>query len=520
MILISFSSCRKQFDSDIFHDFYLLNSDTTSIPEIKKQKNWETLKSLHLIPLKSQKNKEMVHGWIKIPFTIDNAENYKAVFLDTRVLIDTLYINGTLIGSKNIQNFSVVEYLKPSLYQLPPAIIKSGLNEMLIYISSSDIAKGSIRSIELLTEKQYEKKLFWNNFFYEQLGLIILIIYFFLFIVQVVMYLVDRKIKTRLIYALFLLYNISIFISFLAKDNLFSGNTQLWTYFIFTYVYLGIPVLIIFLTILLQSLYRIYLSHLNRIFIPIVICTACVMILFTGQIMIQIILQAVILFLGFIVLGYMVYILNRIKPNPFLVRILIIEFFLFVFCTLWGTLSVPLELPIQPPDSIMLFFYLIYIFLAILYEAVLSKRQRKKIDRLYKKLKNVDEKKSQKSIPLITQTSEEKLESIIEFIKQNYTSDISREGLAAAVDMNTSYFSTLFNTYTGKKINEYIHSLRIKDAAELLEKTDDKIIEIAYKVGFDSLATFNRAFKNETGSTPTEIRKNSYTPARWVKLKK
>ncbi len=508
MILISFSSCKNHNSPDVFNDFHIMYPESTSISEVINQKEWKPIKSLNFIPLRPYKNKKNeAHGWLKIPFIIDDAAKFKAVLLDTRVLMDTVYINGTLIGSKNIQNFSAAEYLKPSLYQLPPAIVKTGLNEMLIHISSPGFIKGSIRSIELLTESHYEKKLFWINFFYKQLGFIVLIILFSLLIVQVIMYIVDRKIKTRLLYAFFLLYLISIFTAFFTTDNLFSGNTQLWTNVTFTYVYLGVPVLIIFLTILLQSLYRIYLSQFNRIFIPVVICAACVIILTTGQILIQIILQAITLFFGFIVLGYMVFILNRIKPNPFLIRVIIIEFFLFVFSTLWGTLSVPMELSIQPPDSLTLFLFLIYIFLAVLYEAVLAKRQRKKIDSLYKELKKADEKKFQKSVPLITQTSEEKLETIIEFIKQNYTSDISREGLAAAADMNTSYFSTLFNTYTGKKINEYIHSLRIKDAADLLEKTDDKIIEIAYNVGFDSLATFNRAFKNETGLTPTEIRK-------------
>jgi len=508
IILVNFPSCNNT-SSDIFQEFYLLNSDSISVSDVKNQREWKQLKSLRFIPLRSHKNKmNEAYGWLKIPFTINNAEKFTALFLKGKLLSDTVYINGKPVGSKKKKNFSPLEYLKPSLYQLPPDIIKTGYNEMLIRITTPDFVKGSIQSIELLRKKQYESKLFWNNFFNEQLFFIIIVMCFSLIILQGTMYIVDRKIKIRLINALFILYNMSIFLLFLTTDNLFSGNNQLWLNFIFTYIFLSAPLLIIFIIILLQSLYKIYLSQLNRIFIPLSICAALAIIFSNGNIMMQIILNAFILLFGFLGLAYMVYLLNRIKPNPFLLRIIIIELTIIVFSGLWSTLSVPLELPVQCPDNLTWNLSLFYIFIAILYEAVLAKRQRKKINRLYEELKNGNKEKPQKSIPLLSQSSEAKLETVIEFIKKNYTSDLSREGLAAAANMNVNYFSTLFNSYTGKKINEYINSLRIKDAVEYLENTDDKIIEIAFNVGFDSLTTFNRAFKNETGSIPSKFRKD------------
>ena len=109
--------------------------------------------------------------------------------------------------------------------------------------------------------------------------------------------------------------------------------------------------------------------------------------------------------------------------------------------------------------------------------------------------------------PSITESSEEKLKRVIAFIEENFTSDISREGLAAAVDLNPSYMSRLFMTYTGKKISEYINELRVKQVVEKIENGGNLILDIALDAGFESMSTFNRAFKKITGTTPSEYKK-------------
>ncbi len=110
--------------------------------------------------------------------------------------------------------------------------------------------------------------------------------------------------------------------------------------------------------------------------------------------------------------------------------------------------------------------------------------------------------------PALTDASREKLNKAIMFIKENYRSDISRDGLAAHLGMSPNYFSKLFREYTGQKMNEYITDLRIAHALELLEHSDEKIIDIAYSSGFDNLRTFNRAFLKKVGVPPHNHRKN------------
>jgi len=62
-----------------------------------------------------------------------------------------------------------------------------------------------------------------------------------------------------------------------------------------------------------------------------------------------------------------------------------------------------------------------------------------------------------------------------------------------------------------RNFNNFLHSYRIKEAGKLLtdpRKKDFTILEIAYEMGYNSLAPFNKAFKQITGMTPTEWRRS------------
>lgn len=103
----------------------------------------------------------------------------------------------------------------------------------------------------------------------------------------------------------------------------------------------------------------------------------------------------------------------------------------------------------------------------------------------------------------LTAGAKRKLDEALDFLKSNFTEDISREGLAAAIDINPDYLGKLFKQYIGKTMNEYINELRIHRATELLRKNTMNVTDIAFEAGFESLATFYRVFQNITGETPT-----------------
>ncbi|MBP7737986.1 MAG: helix-turn-helix transcriptional regulator [Spirochaetes bacterium] len=116
---------------------------------------------------------------------------------------------------------------------------------------------------------------------------------------------------------------------------------------------------------------------------------------------------------------------------------------------------------------------------------------------------------AQKKTPSLSITSrtEEKIKKVKEYIEDNYTSDLSREGLAASVEVHPDNLGKLFKTYTNQKLGDYIYELRVRDAAKKLVETDDNIIDIAFSVGFESLRTFNRIFPKFMGATPEKYRR-------------
>ncbi|HSV98281.1 MAG TPA: helix-turn-helix domain-containing protein [Spirochaetota bacterium] len=106
----------------------------------------------------------------------------------------------------------------------------------------------------------------------------------------------------------------------------------------------------------------------------------------------------------------------------------------------------------------------------------------------------------------ITPVTEEKIKRSLVYIGENFTSDISREGLAASLSMHPDSLGRFFRMYTGKKISEYINELRIGKVVYDLKNTDSSIVQIAFSAGFESIATFNRAFLKVMKLTPKEYR--------------
>lgn len=72
------------------------------------------------------------------------------------------------------------------------------------------------------------------------------------------------------------------------------------------------------------------------------------------------------------------------------------------------------------------------------------------------------------------------------------------------------HLSQAINKESGKTFSEFVNNYRVQAAQRLLETTTKKelnVIEVAYKVGFNSKKAFNLVFKKHTGMTPTEFRK-------------
>ncbi|HOL31365.1 MAG TPA: helix-turn-helix domain-containing protein [Anaerohalosphaeraceae bacterium] len=109
------------------------------------------------------------------------------------------------------------------------------------------------------------------------------------------------------------------------------------------------------------------------------------------------------------------------------------------------------------------------------------------------------------SKPVGTQ-SVSKIECIAKFIAQNYTKNICTADIAKEVKLHPDYAADLFRKTFGVTLNHFITQYRVQHAQRMLVTTNNKILDIAYESGFNSLSRFNASFKQLCGCTPREYR--------------
>jgi AraC-type DNA-binding domain-containing proteins len=95
----------------------------------------------------------------------------------------------------------------------------------------------------------------------------------------------------------------------------------------------------------------------------------------------------------------------------------------------------------------------------------------------------------------------------IDYINRNFDKPISIEEVSRISFLSRSYFSYLFKSITSKTFVEYLNSIRISKAMELLRSSNKKVLEIALEVGFNNVNHFNKIFRLSVGSTPLQYKK-------------
>ena len=93
-----------------------------------------------------------------------------------------------------------------------------------------------------------------------------------------------------------------------------------------------------------------------------------------------------------------------------------------------------------------------------------------------------------------------------EYIKNQYNKDISLDDVSREVNISPYYFSKLFKDETGQNFIEYVTSIRMERAKELLEHSDKSMKEICVEIGYGDANYFSRTFKKNVGVTPTEYK--------------
>ena len=105
----------------------------------------------------------------------------------------------------------------------------------------------------------------------------------------------------------------------------------------------------------------------------------------------------------------------------------------------------------------------------------------------------------------VTSVDEQFIRQSIETVEQNISNpEFSVEDLSRALHMSRVALYKKLLALTGKSPLDFIRTIRLKRAAQLLEKSQYNISEIAYEVGFNNPKYFARTFRKEFGVLPSE----------------
>ena len=100
-----------------------------------------------------------------------------------------------------------------------------------------------------------------------------------------------------------------------------------------------------------------------------------------------------------------------------------------------------------------------------------------------------------------------KLSAITNYIKENYTEDLSLETLAEIFGYSPAYLSRMFQKYAGINYKSYLQGIRLEYAYRELLETNHTISDTALNNGFPNSKAFSKAFTEKYGRLPSEFRR-------------
>jgi AraC-like DNA-binding protein len=156
---------------------------------------------------------------------------------------------------------------------------------------------------------------------------------------------------------------------------------------------------------------------------------------------------------------------------------------------------------------IQFFYFEIVLALTTYYLAVAGYLRSKTIELNFteKAAEKIDERKT-----LLAEKDLEKLKTKLQDLMQNdkiyLEPNLTLNDLSRNLGVNSTVLSFAINNGFGKNFNDFVNEFRIAEVKEKLKTDEDStLLNVAFGCGFNSKATFNRAFKKFTGVSPKEF---------------
>ncbi len=103
----------------------------------------------------------------------------------------------------------------------------------------------------------------------------------------------------------------------------------------------------------------------------------------------------------------------------------------------------------------------------------------------------------------------ELMKEMVSYLQSHYGEKITLESMAKKFHLSPKYFCRFFKGNFGKSMVEYLNYFRMEQAAKYLLETDQRILDISLRVGFENFSYFIKKFREVYGCTPSAFRKQA-----------
>lgn len=101
----------------------------------------------------------------------------------------------------------------------------------------------------------------------------------------------------------------------------------------------------------------------------------------------------------------------------------------------------------------------------------------------------------------------ESIQKAINYMEEHLLDDLTIESISRQANASAFHFQRTFTILTDISVGEYIRRRRLTLAAQEISRTNCKVIDLAYKYGYDTPEAFSKAFRRQHGVSPSEARK-------------
>lgn len=101
----------------------------------------------------------------------------------------------------------------------------------------------------------------------------------------------------------------------------------------------------------------------------------------------------------------------------------------------------------------------------------------------------------------------DRINLVFNHVKDNFQNPITLEEMASLVSMTVPSFCRYFKKITNKTFTRFVNEYRVVHASKLLAEKPIGIAEICFESGFNNFSYFNKTFKELTGKSASEYRK-------------